>query len=109
MLSDGQYMIFGTESSLDMTMNTMPGLSLVEVTLGLPECPMYSLAPPVEEETAMGKRSPLSPLQMRMARPTCLRLLVQLILWAFFLAAASAGKSMAARMAMMAITTSSSM
>src|ERR1039457_5374383 len=44
-----------------------------------------------------------------MAVPICLRLLVQLIWQAFFLAAASAGKSIAARIAMMAMTTSSSM
>src|ERR1039457_6812325 len=56
----------------------------------------------------MGYLSPLSPSQMRKARLVCLRLLVQLIFWAFFLAAARAGRSMAARIAMIAMTTRSS-
>ncbi len=46
---------------------------------------------------------------MRKPNPTCLRLLVQLMRAALALALASAGKSKPARMAMMAITTNSSM
>src|SRR5208283_4143353 len=56
----------------------------------------------------MGYLSPLSPSQRRKAMPTCLRLLTQLMRCALRLAAASAGSRSAARMAMMAITTSSS-
>jgi hypothetical protein len=44
-----------------------------------------------------------------MIKPTCFKLDTQLIPWAFRLALASAGSSIAARMAMMAMTTSSSM
>src|SRR5580704_15439879 len=43
-----------------------------------------------------------------MARPICLLLLVQAIALALFLAALNAGSSIAARMAMIAMTTSSS-
>src|ERR1700722_9722974 len=57
----------------------------------------------------MGYLSPLSPSQMRKARLASLRLLTQLMRCALRLAAASAGSNMAARMAMIAITTSSSM
>src|ERR1035438_10116015 len=106
MLSDGQYRILGVDNSLDMHMNTMPALFTVATTL---LCPTYSFAPPELKVTAWGYLSPLSPSQMRKARPTCLRLLVQLIFWAFFLAAARAGRSMAARIAIIAMTTRSSM
>src|SRR6266487_2523092 len=40
--------------------------------------------------------------------PTCLRFEMQFVAWAFCLARASAGNSIAAKMAMMAITTSNS-
>src|SRR5689334_5426470 len=43
-----------------------------------------------------------------MAKPICLKLLTQAIRAAFSLAVASAGRSIAARMAIMAITTSNS-
>src|ERR1051326_4271627 len=46
---------------------------------------------------------------MLVARPTCLRLLMQAALRAFSLAFDRAGRSSPARMAMMAITTSNSM
>src|SRR5215510_377878 len=46
---------------------------------------------------------------MKQASPICFRLLVQLICFALSLALERAGNSMLARMAMMAITTSSSM
>src|ERR1035438_7727217 len=45
---------------------------------------------------------------MRLARPNCFKLLTQVMFWAWALALASAGKSSAAKIAMMAITTSSS-
>ena len=57
----------------------------------------------------MGNLSPLSKAQVRKAKPICLRLLTQLMRWARALARASAGNSMAARMAMMAMTTNNSM
>src|ERR1700722_15738892 len=56
-----------------------------------------------------GRLSLLSSVYMCNARPNCLRLFMQLARLAFSLADASAGKSIAARMAMMAMTTSSSM
>ena len=46
---------------------------------------------------------------MRRARPICFKPLTQLIRWALDFALASAGRSNPARMAIMAITTSSSM
>src|SRR5882724_876663 len=52
---------------------------------------------------------PLSPAYITSARHNCFWLLMQMADCALRLAAASAGKSIAARMAMMAITTSSSM
>src|ERR1039458_9053873 len=55
-----------------------------------------------------GKVSLLSPAYMYWAKPHCFMSLVQLILWAFALALASAGSNSAARMAIIAITTSSS-
>src|ERR1035441_8196507 len=50
----------------------------------------------------------LSPQYMNQPIWSCLRLLTQLIPWAFALALARAGKSKAARMAMIAMTTSNS-
>src|ERR1039458_1130320 len=55
-----------------------------------------------------GKRSPLSPAYIFTASPHCLRLLAHWICNARALALASAGNNIAARMAMMAMTTSSS-
>src|SRR5258708_26844035 len=65
--------------------------------------------PPSVVDTIQGKRSVWSLDQMRKASPTCLRLLTQLMRAALALALASAGRSKPARMAMMAITTNSSM
>src|ERR1035437_10399784 len=56
-----------------------------------------------------GTMSLLSPAYIAIARPTCLRLLRQFACTAFCLALANAGNNSAARMAMMAMTTSSSM
>src|ERR1041385_3914294 len=56
----------------------------------------------------MGFWSLLSSAHVRMANPTCLRLFVQLIRCARALARANAGKSIAARMAIIAMTTNSS-
>src|ERR1017187_658908 len=67
----------------------------------------HSLVPPLATGTSIGILSPLSPSQMRKARPHCFRLLTQLICVALVLALASAGKSIAARMAITATTTSS--
>src|SRR5690349_19263940 len=53
-------------------------------------------------------RSLLSVAYMTQAMVSCLPLLRQLMPWAFCLARPSAGSSMAARMAMMAMTTSNS-
>src|SRR5437016_253184 len=66
------------------------------------------MLPPLVEETFQGYLSPLSPLQMRNASPTCFKLLTHAMRLALALAWASAGKSMPARIAMMAITTSNS-
>src|ERR1035437_9885856 len=55
-----------------------------------------------------GKKSLLSPAYMIRPRPICRLLLMQAIPLAFSLALASAGSNIAARMAMMAMTTSSS-
>src|SRR5580693_7604513 len=111
MESDGQYKIFAVESSLDITWNAAPELWVVEAQdpPELPPLAQYSLAPPAEVLTPMGNLSVLSPSQTFMAVAICFWPLVQLIFWAFFLAAASAGSNMAARIAMMAITTRSSM
>ncbi len=46
---------------------------------------------------------------MRLAMPNCFMLLTQVVVWAFFFALASTGNNIAAKMAMMAITTSNSM
>src|ERR1035437_6775289 len=54
-------------------------------------------------ETAIGYLSPLSPSQRRNARPSCFRLLTQLMRFDLRLAEASAGRSMAAKMAMTAM------
>src|SRR5262249_24011349 len=51
---------------------------------------------------------PRSFTYMKLARPICLRLLVHLSAWAFVLALASAGNSIDARMAMIAMTTNNS-
>src|SRR5438552_1231427 len=55
-----------------------------------------------------GNRPSLSAAYKRDARSSCLRLLLQLVLWPFAFAAESAGNNIAARIAMMAITTSNS-
>src|SRR5437773_12552807 len=57
----------------------------------------------------MGYWSWLSSAHVLKANPVCLRLLVQLIRCARALARASAGNNMAARMAMIAMTTNNSM
>src|SRR5437899_11834688 len=56
----------------------------------------------------MGFWSLLSSAHVRIAKPTCFRLFVQLMRCARALARASAGNNMAARMAMIAITTNNS-
>src|SRR5260221_3542494 len=58
--------------------------------------------------TNHGNLSPWSWLHMRRAKPICLRLLTQLIRWARAFALAKAGRSSPARIAIIAITTSSS-
>src|SRR2546425_5151482 len=55
-----------------------------------------------------GSRSLKLSAYMATPKPSCLRLLVQLIRCALFLVLAKAGKSRAARIAMMAMTTSNS-
>src|ERR1035437_6958784 len=106
-ISAGQKRIFGVDSSFDMQRNTWyrycgPALQ--------PEAPPASLAAVVvpPPATFMGLLPSLSIAQVRKARPTCLRLLVQLMRWAFALARARAGSNRAAKMAMMAITTNNS-
>ncbi len=56
----------------------------------------------------MGYLSPLSPLQIRTAKPICLRQFAQPSLLDFFLAAPSAGKKMAASNATIPMTTNTS-
>ena len=55
-----------------------------------------------------GKKSPLSLAYMIKPKPICLLLLRHLVVKAFVLALASAGSTIAARMAMIAMTTNSS-
>src|SRR5215471_5751884 len=55
-----------------------------------------------------GRDSPFSPAYIMNASPICLLLLTQAMPLAFSLALVSAGRSIAARIAMMAITTSNS-
>src|SRR3954466_1899963 len=93
-LSLGQARILGEFSSLVAT-PTIQRLLLVWAPSG--------------PGTSHGNLSPWSLPHMRMARPTCLRLFTQLIRWARALALARAGRSKPARMAMMAMTTNSSM
>ena len=57
----------------------------------------------------MTSLSSLSPEYITQARPSCLLLFMQEMAWALSLALLRAGRSRAARIAMMAITTSSSM
>ena len=57
----------------------------------------------------MGRKSLLSPAYIIIASAICLLLLMQVLVLAFSFARDSAGRSMAARMAMMAMTTSNSM
>src|SRR5438132_11580728 len=56
----------------------------------------------------MGFWSLLSSAHVRIAKPTCFRLFVQLLRCARALARASAGSNMAARMAIIAMTTNNS-
>src|ERR1700733_405082 len=108
LLSDVQSKSFGVLNSLDIHTNAPmnePAFGLCEFAL----LATSSSAPPAFVLTAMGYLSPLSPSQTLKASPISFRLLTQLIRCALRLAAASAGSNMAARMAMMAITTSSSM
>src|SRR5258706_104735 len=64
--------------------------------------------PPVKRLGTHGNKSPLSSEYMITARPICFSLLTQLIASALSFALLNAGSSMAARMAMMAMTTSNS-
>src|SRR5258708_14656355 len=100
-------MIYGVLNSLDMHMkksNTPLAVLLDAITLE----PIASEKPPLAEGTRIGKASPLSRAQVLKDNPTCFRLLVQLMRCARALARASAGSNMAAKMAIMAITTSNS-
>src|ERR1035441_185279 len=70
---------------------------------------MFSIAPHLAVLTAVGYLSPWSPSHTLKARPICLMLLTHFIRFAASLALSNAGNSRPARMAMMAITTRSSM
>src|SRR5579862_3252214 len=88
--------MLGAFSSLDMAWKWR----------NVPAPVLNSLVPRSFVETLIGYRLVLSSAQMRKARPHCFRLLTQLMRCAFFLAAASAGSSRAARMARTAMITS---
>src|ERR1039458_257199 len=68
----------------------------------------FCILPPLKRLVTHGKKSLLSPEYMITASPICFSLLKQLIASALSFALLSAGSSMAARMAMMAMTTSNS-
>src|SRR6266511_695897 len=104
-LSLGQIRILGVLNSFDMTAKCMK--LLVTVLPGV-VC-LNSNEPPSLAGTLIGYLSPLSFAQMRNARPTCLKLFVQEIFRALSFALANAGRSKLAKIAMMAITTNSSM
>src|SRR5437879_6458428 len=70
--------------------------------------PIASEDPPLAIGIVIGYWSWLSNEKVRKARPTCLRLLTQLMRCARALARASAGSNMAARMAIIAMTTNNS-
>src|SRR5438093_6545814 len=100
----GQTITFGVVSSLDITQKwTQFDLAFA------PALPRNSEDPPWLIETDIGYESPLSVAKRRNDKPTCFKLFTQEILWALALALARAGRSSPARMAMMAITTNSSM
>src|SRR5437764_14954225 len=69
---------------------------------------MLSEAPPAAPATFIGKASPLSSAQVLKDKPTCFRLFTQLMRCARALARASAGSNMAAKMAIIAMTTNNS-
>src|SRR5256885_10740035 len=110
--SAGHMRIFGVVSSLDMTekIRNIPTLLAVGTVpaADAPFAPADSCAPPLIKGTFIGYWSWLSRENVRKARPTCLRLLTQLIRWARALARASAGSNIAARMAIIAMTTNNS-
>ena len=95
--SEGQRSNFGVTSSFESTRKC------IQVS-GVPT----PAVPPSWVNTCHGKRPSLSSAHIRKLRPTCLRLLIQEIRWPLALALARAGRSIPARMPMMAITTSSS-
>src|SRR5438874_1419347 len=69
---------------------------------------LNSAEPPLMAGTCIGYWSWLSRAKVRNAKPTCLRLFTQLMRCARALARASAGSNMAARMAIIAMTTNNS-
>src|SRR6476646_4148958 len=69
----------------------------------------YSAEPPSLVEMLNGKRSPLSVEKIRKDKPTFLRLFTHLMRCALALALARAGSNIPARIAIIAITTNSSM
>src|ERR1051326_5492180 len=106
--SDGQKITFGVLNSFDIDMKKSKTPRAVVGTADTVLVPTASEKPPLAVDTRMGKASPLSKAQVLKDNPTCLRLLVQLIRCARALARANAGSNIAARMAIMAITTSNS-
>jgi hypothetical protein len=64
--------------------------------------------PGVHQFGGDGKKSPLSPAYIVTAKPICFVLLIQAIAFALSFALLNAGSNMAARIAIIAITTSSS-
>src|SRR6266404_8929510 len=110
-VSAGQSVTLGVLNSLDITWNTLPipgspvAAGVLAVVL-FDVCETYSCAPPWAVLIAIGYRSLLSPSQTRMPRPHCFKLLTHWMRSARALALASAGSNMAAKIAIIAITTS---
>src|SRR5277367_6791953 len=94
----GQNRILGVFKVLDMQPKTRqvlpPALAWPTLT--------HSAKPPAAEPTPMGLLPLLSSAHWRKDSPTCFRLLTQLMRCARALALARAGRSMAARIAMIA-------
>src|ERR1017187_9736413 len=106
--SAGQKRIFGVLSSLERHRNILHTPWLAVCVLPTVLSPTSVEAPPEAEASDIGLFPSLSIPKVRKERPTCLRLLVQLMRCALALARARAGSNKAARMAMMAITTNNS-
>src|SRR4051812_48776249 len=96
-VSLGQARIFGELNSFVAVMH----MRLFAMQVG--GFPGAVIPPPSATRTAHGNLSPWSWLHMRKARPTCLRLLTQLMRCARAFALAKAGRSKPARIAIIAI------